>query len=419
MRFVNLWPYLLYPLRAMLSRRFYFSVMLHMKGVGLTYLLIWCLVLALPGTVKVQNALQQMQALDLSSVVAQIPPSYISSQGVLSANDPADEHPQLIRNLRGDPVLVYSLNGDSVPNFEGTVPITITSHALIINTTKGPMTLPWSTIYGNEEQNFEPLQAAQMMESLFSSSFLTVWSIIALWMFSSLGFVVLIAAGLTKVLAVLIFKLRIAFALVLRLNAFGATLAGLLMFLQFFLPFSLSYIMLCLIPMFYSMSFLAYMKIVMIRSMQDIRYALDPKNPFYRWFEGQSRIREDNSFDQGPDYHSLSPEEQQERERNLQRMIKMTLEQWQQNYKRWQERNGGIFGGTDAKRNQGQGANQNSSSGSEQYRATTNEPNKAQSSNDTSQGSQEQDGASQQDVSHHTAQSSTQKDQSKDGTFVP
>ena len=171
--------------------------------------------------------------------------------------------------------------------------------------------------------------------------------------------------------------------------------------------------------MFYSMSFLAYMKIVMIRSMQDIRYALDPKNPFYRWFEGQSRIREDNSFDQGPDYHSLSPEEQQERERNLQRMIKMTLEQWQQNYKRWQERNGGIFGGTDAKRNQGQGANQNSSSGSEQYRATTNEPNKAQSSNDTFQGSQEQDGASQQDVSHHTAQSSTQKDQSKDGTFVP
>lgn len=325
MHFLFKWPYLLYPVRAILSRRFYMHVLIDLKGAGLLYLFVLSMLLSVPGTFIVKYALQQLQSLDLSSVVAQIPPSYISEQGVLSANNPQDEAVKLIRNHHGDPVLLYNLQGEEVLEFSGHVPLTITANALIINTTQGPFTVSWESIYEHKAQNFEPLQAARMVENLFAASWFTLWGIIAVWILSILCLVTLIAACFTKAISMLAFKLTINFATAMRLCAFGSTLVGLLLCLQFFLPVTLSYVLMCVIPLFYACSAVSMIKRFFTATLSDLERALDPNEPLYFWCEEKSRITESGDFLYGPFYHELTPDLQRFRLANLARNLRQRM----------------------------------------------------------------------------------------------
>ena len=317
MQLQNLLKYLSYPVKAIVSRNFYFEVMLKMKGVGLVYLLVLCSACALAATTQVQDVLLKFKSLELSTVVAQIPASTISAQGVLTANNPQDNKPLSIYNSHQELVMSYNLDNTPV---EGEVaPITITSHAAIIQTSEGTINVPWTSVYGNNGAQFEPLHAAQMLDQAFNASFVTIWMVVTLWIFSSLAFIVLIAACLTKILCLLISRMKVSFTLCLRLNAFGSTVIAFFILAQFFINISLSYIVMCLVPAIYSLSFLALVRRTLNKAADDPKFALSSNNPFASLFERQSRTNEDGSLDTGPEFDKLSTEDQERRMANLQR----------------------------------------------------------------------------------------------------
>ena len=319
MQFQNLLTYLSYPIKAVVSRSFYIDVMFRMKGVGLVYLLILCAALALPACLQVKEVLTKFKALDLPSVVAQIPASTISPQGVLEPINPNDTAPLVIRNTRGEAVMFYNLENVEVKGATEQPPITITSHAAIIRTGEGSINVPWTSIYGNNGAQFEPLEAAGVLEQVFSASFFSIWVVVTLWFLSSLAFVVLVAASLTKVFSLMIVKTKVNFVLALRVNAFATTLIGFFTLAQFYVNFSLSFIVMCMVPIVYTMSVLSMVRRDIVRALKDPYFALSKKNPFLIWFDYQSRLLPNNTLDRGPEFEALTVEQQQERIENLKR----------------------------------------------------------------------------------------------------
>ena len=141
-----------------------------MRGAGLRYLLLFSLALALPASFQVKEILNRFKTLELSTVVAQIPASNISPEGVLTPADPANTEPFLIKNSSGEVVMAWNLENKRIDGEPIHVPITIASHAAIIDTTDGTISVPWTSLYGSSGAQFEPLAAAQVLDCLLYTS---------------------------------------------------------------------------------------------------------------------------------------------------------------------------------------------------------------------------------------------------------
>lgn len=330
--------YVLMPVRAVLSQRFYFDVLFKLKGVGLLYLMVLCAVLAVPGTYQVKQALNKLQSWELSTIVAKLPPSYISPEGTLSPNNPQDGmRPLIVRNSHGSAVLAYNLNGDplnadavldperpagsSLSTEPIEVPISLTANNLILNTVDGPIAVPWTAVYGETGGSFEPLATAQVFDAAFRSSYFALWGMVSIWLLSIIGLVVLVAACLLKPLASLALKLKISFATALRLNAYGSTLVALLLLLQFFYNYSLSYMTLCLIPLLYSGMLMMQVRKHLKHAKDNIELALNVHNPMYPMFDLYSRVGPNHQVDRGPDYSALDEAGKEQRRANLARNL--------------------------------------------------------------------------------------------------
>lgn len=334
------------PFKALFSRRFYVRQILQERGVGLVYTMFLCALLALPGTWQVKKALNNIDALELSTVVSKIPASYISPQGVLSANNEQDgATPLIIRNSKGEAVLAYNLNGDDLSTARDperpigdlapkAVPLTLTAHALLVRTEQDVIELPWSALYGTSGANFEPLAAAHMLEQAVDSSYLSIMFVVWIWLFSCLAFIVLVAGLITKGTAGIVLKTRVSFRLSLCICSYGATLVGLLLLAQFFMNIVLSYLILCLVPVIYAISALAYLKASFERSRQDFDFAFNPGNPVYLWCNTMSRMNINpargfnrseilRGFDNGADYFELDEEARAVRRERLAQAFKL------------------------------------------------------------------------------------------------
>lgn len=327
MQFDNILKYITYPVKAVFSRRFYFKVMSEMTGVGLTYVMLLCAALAVPATYQVKSALATLQSYELSTVVGMLPPSFITTQGQLIPMAENVEQPLIIRNSKGQAIISYNLENEPIPDLNEQVPITLTSHAAILNTRDGTVTLPWTSIYGNAGSQFEPLEMARALEQAFNSSYYTVWLMVTLWQFSLLAFIVLIAGGFTKLIGSLAIKTRVNYATALRLSAYGSTLPAFMMLMQFFFNVSFSYFVLCAVPLAYTLPFLINLRKVLESCLSDPKYALSQQNPLYKFYEEQSRHRQDNSYDKGPDYQDLDAAGKHEREENLRAIFKRNAAQ--------------------------------------------------------------------------------------------
>lgn len=326
MPFNNILTYLLYPINAIVSRKFYLKVIFDMKGVGLVYLLALCTALAFPASFQVKNVLAKFNTLDLPSAVAQIPASTISSEGVLSPDNPNDTKPLIIYNKHNEAVIYYNLENELVEGVTETPPITLTSHAALIKSAHGTINVPWTSIYGNNGAKFEPLQAANVLEQAFTASFLTVWAVVSVWFLSNLSFIVLIASALIKLANNYITRVRIKISLAFRIGAFGSTLVGFFILGQFYFNFSLSFVVMCLVPVVYSMVGLHYFRIIFRQAINDPYFALSKNNPFFFLFDYQSRIDKDQNYDDGPSFQMLNEEQKLVRINNLTRNIKAGID---------------------------------------------------------------------------------------------
>ena len=264
-------------------------------------------------------------------------PSYISPEGTLSPNNPQDaQRPLIVRNSRGSAVIAYNLNGDPLnadtvldpERPAGTlssepieVPISLTAQNLILNTVDGPIAVPWTAVYGESGGSFEPLATAQVFDAAFHSSYFALWGMVSLWLLSIIGLVVLVAACLLKPLSSLALKLKISFATALRLNAYGSTLVALLLLLQFFYNYSLSYMTLCLIPLLYSGMLMMQVRKHLKHAKDNIELALNAHNPMYPMFDLYSRVGPNHQVDRGPDYSALDEAGKERRRANLARNL--------------------------------------------------------------------------------------------------
>ncbi len=240
------------PFLALFSKTFYLRV-LAMRGVGLRYLLFLCLLLALPATYKVYEVVQLFKSYHVSTLVAQIPPSYISASGVLSPKDGAADF-AVINDPQGHPVMVYNPKGQVLPNELASLPLELRATELIIRTQNGSNALPWSSIF-TTNADFEPYQSAKTIEEFLNASVLTYWPAVAVYLFSMLAFNTLLTALICKLMYVLVFRLVLSYGQCLRLMAYANTICGILLVLQFFIYLPLSFGLTLVLPLIYGLFF--------------------------------------------------------------------------------------------------------------------------------------------------------------------
>uniref|UniRef100_UPI00402AE62E hypothetical protein n=1 Tax=Succinivibrio sp. TaxID=2053619 RepID=UPI00402AE62E len=88
-----------------------------LKGTGLAYLFIISLVLSIPATFKVNAVLNTFKSIELPSLVASIPPSYLSDNGVLTPKNSADAYKE-IKTSKGMLAIVYNVDDKNIANTE-------------------------------------------------------------------------------------------------------------------------------------------------------------------------------------------------------------------------------------------------------------------------------------------------------------
>lgn len=249
----DLYTCLLYPIKALISKNFYFTVLFRMRGGGLVYLLFLCVGLSFFAGVKGHLILERMSTLELPRLIAQMPPSYLNSNGVLSPNN-SEESYKLLRNSQGLPAVVYNtenrpLEGDAVY-----APLEFNSDAVSLKSGNNVETIPYNSIFSTDT-NFDPFLSSEALDMVINASFFSIWAILAAWFFSALIFNALICAIIGKFLMLMCYKIRTGFASIFRLSAFSNTIVGLLMLLQFFVDIPLSFGIMALLPLVYILLF--------------------------------------------------------------------------------------------------------------------------------------------------------------------
>ncbi len=240
------------PLLALFSKNFYLSV-LGKRGTGFAYLVFLSLVLALPATFKVYEVVQIFKGYEVSKLVAQIPPSFISASGTLSPKSGAADT-AAIRNSRGELVMVYNPTGAPLDADLSSAPLELTAQSLIIRAGGEVNQLPWSSIFSTNA-DFEPYQAAAALEQVLNSSLLAFWPAVAAYFFSMLAFNTLVTALAAKFLFYFAYRLLLSFGQCLRLMAYANTICALFLVLQFFIYLPISFGLLLVLPLIYAFFF--------------------------------------------------------------------------------------------------------------------------------------------------------------------
>ena len=240
---------LLSPLKAMVSRDFYFGVLFRMKGTGFLYLFLLCVVLAIPATWRTASVMHYFKSLDLPRLVAQIPPSYLDASGTLAPQDGGSSYAE-IKNAQGEVVMVYNTDGKALSGAAADAPIEFGAKDMVIHNFKGGISLPYLGLFPTGT-SFQPLQSAQAIEGVLGASTQLIWSVLLLSMYMFLVFNALISACLARFMMVFIFRIKMGFGATLRLCSYANTLVAFIMLAQFFVFLPMSYTVMALVPLIY------------------------------------------------------------------------------------------------------------------------------------------------------------------------
>ena len=238
-----------YPLKALASRAFYLHVLFKMRGWGFYYLFLISALIAFPACVKVMDVLSSLKQMELVTLVSKIPPSYLDANGVLSPKEGSRDFVE-IRNSKGDPSIIYNPLNKVLEGDELKAPIELTGTSVVFKSFEQSNAVPYSSIFPTNA-NFEPYEAAASLDSVFNSSWFTVWGMITLWFFAILAFNALIIALIGRILLILVSKIKINFASMLRVSSFANTVVALILLLQYFVHIPLPYTVIAFLPLIY------------------------------------------------------------------------------------------------------------------------------------------------------------------------
>lgn len=240
------------PFKALYSRNFYLQVLFAKRGVGFTYLMFLSLLLAFPVTYKVLNVVDLLKNFELSRLVAQVPPSYISPSGLLTSK--SEINYAEITNSKGEVIIVYNPEDQILTGNLLNAPIEITSSSLIIRlnnedgSTHSAQAIPWTLIF-EKGGNFEPMQVAAAFEEAASAPMLGfyVGAIVYLLFYVVLNWFIIAAFG--RLLMYFISKVKIRFKDALRLSSYANTLVMIIGALSFY--YTIDFTIIFLLPIFY------------------------------------------------------------------------------------------------------------------------------------------------------------------------
>ncbi len=280
----NLIHYLLYPVRALYSREFYNRVLFSMRGVGFIYLLLISAAIAIPASVKVTDFLNYFKALELSTLVGQVPPSYLDKNGNLIPNNPDDAF-KIIKNSRGAPTIVVNTDNKNLTGDALKAPLELSRQEIIIHSSSGKQGVAYSSLFPLDS-SFSPLSAAEAMDTAFSSSLSTVWSVVTLYFLGILTFNALLTAFISKFIFTFVASVRLNFGTALRVCAFANTSVAILLLAQYFISVPISYSVIAMIPVIYTLN-LAFFYRRIIKSLGQEAFVSKVKS----WASNASKIK--------------------------------------------------------------------------------------------------------------------------------
>ncbi len=240
---------LLYPLKALYSKDFYTFILTYMRGMGLVYLLLLSAVIATPASFKVADVLHYFKSLELYSLVAQIPPSYLNKNGILSPNDDNDSF-KILYNSKGQPSIVYNTDNKALDGDALKAPIELNRTAIIMHAKGATQAIPYNSLF-EVDSSFSPLSAAQSVDVAFSSGFTTIWSVVTIWFFSILTFNTFLTAVIGKFLFTILARMNLKFGSCLRFCAFANTIVAVFLLLQYYVNLPLTYTVVAMFPLVY------------------------------------------------------------------------------------------------------------------------------------------------------------------------
>ncbi|MBQ9274289.1 MAG: DUF1189 family protein [Succinivibrio sp.] len=249
---------LITPLQALYSRRFYIDVLLRLRGSGLKYLILLCVVLAVPVALRSMTALSLLKSLEIPALIGQIPQSYLSQSGVLTPNDSAQSFKEL-KNSQGRVVMIYNSEDAALDEDQSQAAVILNSRSFTVRGTSGRNEFPYSALF-RTGSTFEPYAAATLLDSVLNMSFMGMWGVLTMWLFAVLTFNALISALCGRLLMLLMLRMRVNFGGVFRLCAYASTLPGLIMVAQTYVFVQVPYAFLLLLPCIYVLMFMAGFK---------------------------------------------------------------------------------------------------------------------------------------------------------------
>lgn len=244
----NLKTYCQYPIKALCSGRFYFDVLFKLKGMGLAYLFIISLVLSIPATIKVNAVLNTFKSIELPSLVASIPPSYLSDDGVLTPKNSSDAYKE-IKTSKGMLAIVYNVDDKNIASTENPI-VELNSKTIAVKSGGKDTVVAYTDLF-EKGSDFNPVEAASLVDAVFGVAKTVMYFFIAGWFFFILAFNALVIAVLSKAIFLFVGKMKTSFVNVLRMSSFANTIVGVVLAIEFFINIKLSYGLVCLLPMVY------------------------------------------------------------------------------------------------------------------------------------------------------------------------
>ncbi len=245
----NFTDYLLFPIKALFSKQFYFKVLFELRGTGFLYLFILSAVFAIPATYKSMEVVDYFKSLELSKLVAQLPPSYLDQNGTLSPNNEQDAY-KVITSSSGRPAIVFNTNNEVLSGDALSAPVEFKSSAITVHTEKGDAEITYNSVF-ETGTNFNPMQMAQVIDEVLNASTRLIWSAMVLWSLVLLLINTLLTACISRFMMLFIFRIRVAFLSALRLCAFANTIVAVLILAQFFIYLPISYTLMLVFPLLY------------------------------------------------------------------------------------------------------------------------------------------------------------------------
>lgn len=307
--------YILYPVRAISSKKFYFEVLFKIKGFGIAYLFLLSLVLSLPASVRVNSVIETFKSIELPRLIASIPSSYLSENGELTPKNPDETYCELTTQ---DGILAIVYNVDNVALKDDSVKpiVELNRKTLTVNTSTQKSVVSYVDLFV-PGSDFNPVEASGLVEAVFNIAKTVLYVFITCWFFCILAFNSLIIALISKAFFLFFGKMKTGFSNILRLSSFANTIVGVVLVVEFFVSVKISFTLVMLLPLIYMILFIRDFRTELVnRGVEDFVKQYTPEGTKIRNYQtGNQETKKDLSeYTQGLD--STSNRAQSENPKN-------------------------------------------------------------------------------------------------------